>query len=245
MICQAIILAGGLGTRLGKITNTVPKPMLLVNGRPFLEYLVLNLKRYGVKKILFSTGYLAEKISTFFGDGSSYGLEFTYVEEKKALGTGGAIKLSASLLEDEFLVLNGDSLFDIDYRALENILLSSSKSIVAIALNRVDDTKRYGRVVIDGKNVKKYIEKGQDSQSGLINAGVYVMKRKVLDFIPEGSSSLEDNLFSQLVDIGLIIGHEFKGYFVDIGMPVELKNAQFDLPIWSKKNDLFHKKLYN
>ena len=91
MICQAIILAGGLGTRLGRITNTIPKPMLLVNGRPFLEYLVLNLKRYGVKKIVFSTGYLAEKISTFFGDGSSYGLEFTYVDTTDAMAVRSAI----------------------------------------------------------------------------------------------------------------------------------------------------------
>lgn len=218
--------------------------MLLVNGRPFLEYLVLHLKLYGVKNIVFSTGYLSEKISTFFGDGSFYGLEFKYLEEKEALGTGGAIKFSAPSLEDQFLVLNGDSLFDIDYRELDNFLLSSSKSIAAMALKRIDNTKRYGRVIIDIKSVKGYIEKGQESQSGFINAGVYAMKRKVLDFLPEGQSSLEHDLFPKLVDSGLIIGREFQGYFVDIGIPDELKKVQSDLPIWSKKNELFLKKMH-
>ena len=239
MTCQAIILAGGLGTRLGSITKKTPKPMLLVNERPFLDYLVLNLKRYGIKNIVFSTGYLAEKVSTYFGDGSAYGLEFIYLEEKKALGTGGAIKFSSSLLEDQFLVLNGDTLFDIDYRELDNFLLSSSKSIVAMALKRADETNRYGRVMIDGKNIKGYIEKGNKTQSRYINSGVYAMKRKVLEFLSEGGSSLEHDLFPKLVDTRLIIGREFQGYFVDIGLPIELKNAQSDLPIWSEKNKLF------
>ena len=111
MISQAIILAGGLGTRLGEITTKTPKPMVLVNKKPFLEFLVFNLKRHGITKIIFSTGYLSEKISDYFGDGSSYGLNFIYVDENEPLGTGGALKFASSFLDKEFLVLNGDSFF--------------------------------------------------------------------------------------------------------------------------------------
>ena len=240
MIDQAIILAGGLGTRLGKITKETPKPMVLVNNHPFIEYLVENLKRYGIKKIIFSTGYLSHKFSTFFGDGSFYDLEFKYVEETKLLGTGGALKLASPFLDKEFLVLNGDSFFDFNYAELHSLLLSRSDSMVTMALKFKDDTERYGKVVLNGKNVKGYVEKGVGSKQGLINSGVYLMKHDVLDILPDGYSSLEYDLFPRLVNMKLIIGAEFKGYFIDIGIPSELKKAQDDLYEWSEHNGLLN-----
>ena len=242
MISQAIILAGGLGTRLGEITKQVPKPMVLINKNPFLEYLVLNLKRHGIKKIIFSTGYLSEKISEYFGNGDSFGLDFKYVEEISPLGTGGALKLSSSLLDKEFLVLNGDSFFDINYSELGNLLLTSPDAIVAMALKLENNIQRYGKVILNRKHVKGYIEKGLESNPGLINSGVYSMKHEALDILPEGHSSLEHDLFPKLVDLNLIIGSEFKGYFIDIGIPSELKKAQVDLCELSKQNDLFNDK---
>jgi NDP-sugar pyrophosphorylase family protein len=240
VISQAIILAGGLGARLGEITKKTPKPMVLVNKKPFLEYLVFNLKRHGFKQIIFSTGYLSEKISNYFGDGSSYGLNFLYVEEIEPLGTGGAVKFSSSFLDKEFLVLNGDSLFDMNYFKLCAFLLDSPKSIVSMGLKFVNDTKRYGRVILEGNTINGYIEKGTDSTPGLINSGVYAMKKDVLDFLPGGYSSLENDLFPKLVKLNLITGYEFNGYFIDIGLPSELKKAQIELLALSDSNNFFN-----
>ena len=240
MISQAIILVGGLGTRLGKITTKTPKPMVLVNKKPFLEFLVLNLKRHGIKKIIFSTGYLSEKVSSYFGDGSSYGLNFSYVKENEPLGTGGALKFASSVLEKEFLVFNGDSFFDFDYSKLGKLLLTSPSSMVAMALKFEEDARRYGRVVLNEKYVKEYIEKGVGSNPGLINTGVYLMKREALDILPEGFCSLEHDLFPKLVDDSLIVGLQFDGYFIDIGLPIDLKRAQTELPYLSVSNNLFN-----
>jgi NDP-sugar pyrophosphorylase family protein len=242
MIEQAVILAGGLGTRLGEITKNTPKPMVLINKKPFLEFLVCNLKRNGVKQIIFSTGYLAEQISTYFGDGSSYGLDFVYIEESEPLGTGGALKFSSSLLDKIFLVLNGDSFFDFELIELDKILLTSENSLVAMALKFEKNTRRYGRVVLDGQYVKGYLEKGVDSNSGLINAGVYLIKKEALDFLPQGFCSLEYDLFPRIVEGQMIIGMEFSGYFIDIGLPVDLKKAQTELISWSENNNLFNYK---
>lgn len=240
MISQAIILVGGLGTRLGKITTKTPKPMVLVNKKPFLEFLVLNLKRHGIKKIIFSTGYLSEKVSSYFGDGSSYGLNFSYVKENEPLGTGGALKFASSVLEKEFLVFNGDSFFDFDYSKLGKLLLTSPSSMVAMALKFEEDARRYGRVVLNEKYVKEYIEKGVGSNPGLINTGVYLMKHEALDILPEGFCSLEHDLFPKLVDDSLIVGLQFDGYFIDIGLPIDLKRAQTELPYLSVSNNLFN-----
>ena len=239
MINQAIILAGGMGTRLGEITKETPKPMVLVDKKPFLDYLVFNLKRYGFQNIIFSTGYLTEKISNYFGDGSSYGLNFEYIVETEPLGTGGAIKLSSSFLDNEFLVLNGDSLFDFDFRELGKLLLNTPSAMIAMALKFKKDTKRYGQVVLNEQYIRGYIEKGVSSESGLINSGVYLMRHEAIDSLPEGFCSLENDLFPSLVNRSLIVGYEFNGYFIDIGLPHELKRAQTELSAWADSNNLF------
>jgi NDP-sugar pyrophosphorylase family protein len=239
MISQAIILAGGLGTRLGEITKETPKPMVLVDKKPFLEYLIFNLKRHGIKQIIFSTGYLSEKISNYFGDGSSYGLNFLYVEEIEPLGTGGALKFSSSFLDNEFLVLNGDSLFDFDYRLLGKFLFNSPSSMIAMALKFKKDSKRYGQVVLNEQYIKGYVEKGVSSEPGLINSGVYLMRHEAIDSLPEGFCSLESDLFPSLVNSSLMVGFEFNGYFIDIGLPHELERAQTELSSWADSNNLF------
>src|SRR3989338_1997571 len=114
---QTVILAGGRGTRLSPITNMIPKPMVTVKDKPFLEYLLLMLKRNSLEKILLCVGYLGEKIEVYFGDGRRLGMEIKYSYEKEPLGTAGGLKLAENLLEEEFLVLYGDSYLDIDYSA--------------------------------------------------------------------------------------------------------------------------------
>jgi NDP-sugar pyrophosphorylase family protein len=228
MVRQAIILAGGLGTRLGDITKNTPKPMLLVNGKPFLEYLILNLKYYGIYKIVLSTGYLAEKIFNHFGDGSSFGVEITYSEEENLLGTGGAVKLAEPLLDDKFLVLNGDSFFDINYQIISR-LLNTNDALVVMSLRRVNDISRYGKVVLDGNKIKEFSEKNSKKIPGIVNGGVYAMNRNILNFIPEDKSSLEVDIFPKLVNSRMLVGYEFDGYFIDIGLPDDLNKAQYEL----------------
>ncbi len=236
MIDQAIILAGGFGTRLGDLTKQIPKPMLLISGKPFLEYLILHLKCSGIRKIVLSTGYLSEKISNYFGDGSIYGVEIVYSEERESLGTGGAVKLAEPLLDDCFLVLNGDSFFNIEYRNIFQSLFT--KDILAVmSLRRVDDVSRYGQVTMTSGNIiTRFSEKSHNKVSGVVNAGVYAMSNDIFNFIPEGNSSLEVDIFPKIVNSQKLAGHEFDEYFIDIGLPGDLNRAQYELEDLIKTN---------
>lgn len=238
MIEQAVILVGGFGTRLEPATRKISKPMLLVGGKPFLFYLVWNLNRLGVKNILFLTGHCAEHISEYFGDGFLHGIKITYSHETIPLGTAGALKLAAHHLDEQYLVMNGDSLFDINYIEAGDFLCSLPHAIAAIALYQMSDVTRYGQVMIDGTRVNGFCEKEKVSQSGYINSGVYAMNRQVLDFIPEGNFSLEIDLFPQLAREGLLVAKEWDGYFIDIGTPDDFERAQLELPEWMKKKQL-------
>jgi NDP-sugar pyrophosphorylase family protein len=234
MIKQALILAGGFGTRLGKLTKDTPKPMLLVNNRPFVEYLVLNLKKYGVNNIIFSTGYYSKKIINFFGDGSSYGINISYVEELSPLGTGGAVKNAFLNLDSEFMVLNGDSLFDINYKILSDLLIVDKNALVSIALRETEDVSRYGSVLTSGDYVKAFNEKSLNNALGLINGGVYIMKKEVLDSFSDGKSSLEQDWFPKLAGMNKLLGKKVEGYFIDIGVLDDFNRSQTELPIWAK-----------
>ena len=238
MARQAVILAGGLGTRLGELTKATPKSMLLIDGRPFAEYLVRNLKRQGIKKIIFSTGYLADQIVNFFGDGSNYGVNISCIEEPEPLGTGGALRFLAKHLDAEFLVINGDSLFDINYIKLSNLLSKLPTALVAMALLRNLYPSRYGRVICKGKLVTDFSEEGVKNSPTLINGGVYAMKKKVLELLPEDSSSLEKDLFPKIVLNSLLLGQKFDGYFIDIGVPNDFIRIQSELPKWIKKHHI-------
>ena len=234
MTKQALILAGGFGARLGKLTEETPKPMLLVDKKPFVEYLVVNLKKRGIHNIIFSTGYYSKKIINFFGDGAAYGINISFVEERNPLGTGGAVKNAHSYLDSEFLVLNGDSLFDINYKILSGLLRADENALVSIALRETEDVSRYGCVKISGRYVKAFNEKNLNKVSGLINGGVYLMKKEVLDFFNEGKSSLEEDWFPKLADMNKLLGKKIDGYFIDIGILEDFNRSQRELPVWAK-----------
>jgi len=157
VIEQACILAGGLGTRLGELTKKTPKPLLPVAESPFLDYVLWNLKRHGMRRVVLSVGYLAAEFETVLGDGAQLGLNLSYVVEKEPLGTGGGLKLSADMLEEEFLVLNGDTIFDVNY--LELALKLKGENLAAMALRQVDDASRYGRVELVSGQVVDFDEK--------------------------------------------------------------------------------------
>ena len=232
MIKQALILAGGFGTRLGKLTERTPKPMLLVDGKPFVEYLVINLKRYGINHIIFSTGHCSNKIVDFFGDGSAFGINISYIHELTPLGTGGAVKNASKYLDVEFLVINGDSLFDINYQQLTDLLSNDINALAAIALRETEDVSRYGCVKIAGHYVNGFNEKNLKNIPGLINGGIYLMKKEILGFFGEGHSSLEEDWFPKLAQMKKLLGQKFDGYFIDIGVLDDFERSQNELPKW-------------
>lgn len=231
MITEALILAGGIGSRLGTITVHTPKPALKVAGRPFLAYLLWNLKRHGIKRVIISVGYLADRLMEIVGDGSTHGVEIIYVVETERLGTGGGMRIAANHLGNEFLVLNGDTLFDFNYHDLS--LHASTNRLGVIALRRVDDVSRYGSVIIENDKIISFNEKF-GTGTGFISGGVYLLKKAAIELLPEGVSAIEHDLFPQLAKKDQLAGVVYDGYFLDIGLPKTLAVAQIELPAWQQ-----------
>ena len=227
MLNQAVILAGGRGTRLGALTDRLPKPMMPVGDGPFLEQLLWNLRRHGIGKVLLSVGYLAEVVEGHFGDGSRFGLDIEYCLETEPAGTGGALKLALPQLEERFLVLNADTMFDLNYLDLGQLLEHGE---VALALREVADSWRYGSVTVAGDRVTAFVEKATEGGRGLINGGVYAMTQRAVA-AAEGSS-IELDWLPQLASTGKLLGRTYSGFFIDIGLPDVLAKAQLDIPDW-------------
>lgn len=226
---KSLFLAGGLGTRLRGIVNDQPKPMIFVANKPFLEYLILQLKRYGLTDIVLCIGYLGEQIRQYFDDGSRWGVHISYSYENKPLGTGGAIKLAEGFVklvkEDKFLVMNGDSYLDVNLNMLINYHLKMG-ALATMALGEVEDASRYGAVEIsENGEIKSFLEKGQGLRSRLINGGIYVFDRKIFEYIPEGKVSLEKEVFPKLIGQGFY-GMPINGFFIDIGIPEDYERLQ-------------------
>lgn len=225
----AIVLVGGLGTRLGDLAGDLPKPMVEVAGRPFLEHLVRWLARHGVSRVVMATGHRAEAVEAHFGDGRAFGLAIDYSREAAPLGTGGALRQATTLVGGEtFLALNGDSVLAIDPTVLLAELLPGTDA--ALALRRVPDAGRYGAVQLapDG-TLTAFEEKRQGAGPGLINGGIYAFQRGVLDALPaDGPSSLERDLLPGLARMGHLRGRPFDAYFVDIGTPETLTGLRAD-----------------
>lgn len=219
---QALILAGGAGTRLGPVLAGLNKPMAPVAGRPFLEYLLQQLKKHEIEEVTLCVGYKAELIRSYFGMGERWGMRISYSYETDFRGTAGALKLAEGLIHEEnFFVMNGDSLFDIELRALMHYH-RDMKARATLALARVDEAQRYGAVGINQSGqVVSFVEKREDNTGGLINGGVYIFAREVLDFIPGGQPvSLEKEILPRLIGRGLY-GLPLEGYFMDIGVPAD------------------------
>jgi NDP-sugar pyrophosphorylase family protein len=218
---KAIILAGGKGKRLRSIINDIPKPMAPIKGIPFLEYLILQLKKQNIKDLIFSTGYKGSIIKNYFQDGDNWDINIEYSEEDKPLGTGGALRKAGELIDDEhFIVMNGDSFFDIEFKQL--ISFHEDKQAVAtIGLAYVETIERYGYVEIgnDGK-ITKFVEKDNSVSPGYINGGIYILNSELINKIPYGQVSLETEVFPDLINEGLF-GVKFKRFFIDIGKPEE------------------------
>jgi mannose-1-phosphate guanylyltransferase len=228
---QAVILVGGEGTRLRPLTSTVPKPVVPLVDRPFIAYMLEWLRGHGVDDVVMSCGFLASGVRNVLGDGSAYGVRLRYVEEPRPLGTGGAVKYAEELLDERFLMLNGDVLTDLDLSA--QIAQHEDKGArCTLALIGVEDPSAYGLVRLEPDGaVREFLEKPSPDQidTNLISAGAYVLEREILSLIPPGvPCSIEREVFPRLVGDGLY-GYAGAGYWLDIGTPQRYLQATFDI----------------
>ena len=218
----AVVLAGGEGTRLRPLTNDLPKPVLPVANRPFFEYMLDHLRAAGVTRVIMALGYRAEPLIESFGDGSAYGLMIDYVVEDKPLGTSGAVRALLPELKETFLVLNGDCVTEIDIAAMVEQHVER-REYATLAVHSVDDPSRYGVVVIDGIGyVNRFIEKppGPRFPAHTVNSGVYALEPEMFNFIGDGFSMFEKDLFPVALMAGVEIGtFPWDGYFMDMGTP--------------------------
>lgn len=226
---EAIILAGGFGTRLQPVVSHVPKSMAVINGRPFLEYQLDYLIAQGAAKAVLSVGYKHDIIINHFGN-LYKSLELDYAIENEPMGTGGGIRLSFWKIDGpRALILNGDSMFRFDFREMMDFHLKK-RAEVTLALRKLKDTSRYGRVSMGRTGrINGFSEKEKGQGPGFINGGVYIMEKYTL-MEPEfrGKFSIEKDFFGSRYPMLKMFGFEAQGYFLDIGVPEDYKNAQHD-----------------
>ena len=254
---QAILLCGGMGTRLRSVVSDRPKPMADICGKPFLQYLLEMLRDKGITEVIFALGYMGEMIEEYFQDGSAFGLKIAYSYEEEPLGTGGAIRNALpKILEEEVLVLNADTYFPMDYQGLLRFHQENDGDF-SLATRAIEDISRYGAVRRDpagrilawneklgdggqqpGEGSKQPIEGNAQqaasaspkSLSGEINGGIYVMKKSLIAEIPEGKHSLEQDCIPKWLSEGKrIFGLPFHGYFMDIGIPKDYQQFITDV----------------
>lgn len=247
---EAILLCGGLGTRLRSVVSDRPKPMADIAGKPFLHYFVRMLSEKGVERFIFALGYMGEQIEAYFRDGREYGISIAYSYEESPLGTGGAIRNALpKMQEEDVLVLNADTYFDTDYRSLFQEQ-SGKRADMTIASREIEDVSRYGAIVkdTDGR-ILRWNEKQSGSgetmpdsaetlarsgetapKRGEINGGIYVMKKSLIEKIPAGKQSLENDCIPAWLSRSVSI-HALPsdGYFMDIGVPEDYRRFQADV----------------
>ena len=223
---SAIILAGGLGTRLRTVVSDRPKVMGGINGNPFLYYLLDQLVEASMEKVVISTGYMGHVIEKTVG--SSYkSLHVDYSPEEKPLGTAGALKLAGQAVDTELcLVMNGDSYMDFDPGSLL-MAHKQKKAKITLLVKAFDDISRFGTIQMNGENeIVQFMEKGSSTGTGLINAGVYLIKTSAFQKIPDKiPCSLEYDYFPSMIGKG-IYGYETDGRFIDIGTPESYSQAE-------------------
>lgn len=230
MFKEAIILAGGFGTRLSHVLGNVPKPMAPVAGKPFLAYLLDRLAEAGIEHVVLATGHMHEQIESFFREGYTTAgkhIEVTCSNESTPLFTGGAIVKAAQFIRSEnFVVLNGDTLFDIDLHTFHDFHISRHANL-SVALREVPDTARYGAVECISGHILAFREKEQSAGTGCINGGIYAINRTWLmsQELPT-KFSFEKELMQPLAGAEGFCGLRFSDYFIDIGVPEDYYRAQ-------------------
>jgi NDP-sugar pyrophosphorylase family protein len=235
---QSVILAGGAGTRLYPLTLNTPKAMIEINGKPFILYIVEELKKYGIKDFVFCIGYLADKFKDFFGDGSRYGINISYSVEKEFMGTGSALKIAERYLKKDFFVINGDTYLPINYisvyKSFKNsrktglvVLYDNNKKIAKpnIAINEKGIVTAYvKREKLKRGNREILLKKVSTKMCKFIDAGVQIFEKKILDFIPKKRFvALETDIFPKLIMQKELASYIVSQRYYDLGTPERLK----------------------
>lgn len=234
---QCVILVGGLGTRLGAITQQVPKPLVDVGGKPFLAWVVDEIARHGFEEIVLLSGYRAEQFEAMADYIRGLGLRVIHSVEPAPAGTAGALTYARDHLDETFLLMNGDGLFDVNLRDLARPL--PPEAMVRLALRVMPNADRYGTVTLDGDRITAFVEKKATGQPGLINGGLYAMRRSVLDQIGALPCSLEQDIFPGLVAAGQMSGAVYDRPFIDIGIPEALAESQTFVPGVARRGAVF------
>jgi D-glycero-alpha-D-manno-heptose 1-phosphate guanylyltransferase len=228
MSIEAIILAGGLGTRLRSVIHDVPKPMAPVNGKPFLYYLLNYLHSEGIKRVILSVGYKHDVISSFFGSHFK-SMDLVYAIEEQPMGTGGAVKLALSQSSEESVfILNGDTFFPVSLTGLREKHYQLGAEIT-LALKKVENNDRYGSVCLGADLFIESFKEKSASAETLINGGIYLLNKKsFLDNVPGDRFSFEKDYLEKVVSTHCLGGCIFDTYFLDIGVPDSLQKANDD-----------------
>lgn len=229
-IRQAVILAGGKQTRLGEVARDIPQPMQPIAGdRPFLDHLLEMVERHGYQDIVLLAGHLGDRVTEAYDGRRIGGAVVRVLCEPAPLGTGGALTAARAVLDERFLLMNGDVMFDINLRALEQVARQSG-ALATLALCRVPDACHYAQVTEANGRVIEFREQDTNrSEPGTIGGGIYVLKREVLDLIAHLPCSIEQDVFPLLVQRGDIAGACFEGYFLDTGAPEAPETGRRDL----------------
>jgi mannose-1-phosphate guanylyltransferase len=225
---KVLLLAGGLGTRLRPLTHTLPKVMVPVLGRPFLEHVLEGLALQGFDRFVLSVGFLADHVEAHFGDGRRWGYAIEYSREESPLGTGGAVRHALPLLEETFFVANGDTLLQVDLAAML-VLHRREKELVTAATVWVPDRGRYGALHIEAGRIVRFEEKG--AGPGMINGGLYLMDARAMQGVPQGSLSGAFSLEREFLPahLGHIVAFPTRGFFVDMGTHEALQTLDASL----------------
>ena len=234
---QAVFLVGGKGTRLGGLTANTPKPLLeLAPGLRFLDVLIEGAARQGFNDIILLAGHLGEQVVELYDGRTFRGARISVIREPEPAGTGGALRFAADRLAPFFMLANGDSFFDINWRALA--AAPDPAVIGQLALRHVPDTSRYGAVELDGQRINQFVEKKANAGAGLISGGIYLLNRQILDLI-SGPCSIESEIFPALVTRGALQGSRYDGYFLDIGLPDTFAQARLEIPALRRRPAAF------
>jgi len=232
---KAVILAGGLGSRLRPFTQIIPKPLLPIGEKSVLEVQIEHLKEHGFDEIYLATNYKSQYIENFFGDGSQYGVKLEISKEDKPLGTVGPLTLLKDVLTEPFIVMNGDILTAMDYSKLYNFALEN-KSDLVVAIKMFVTPFRFGNIFYEGDYVTK-IEEKADIVTKIL-AGIYVMKPGIFDLIPDNEYFGMDTLINTMLEKNIPVAkYELFEYWLDIGMEEDYKKAQDMYEEYFKKKE--------
>jgi len=224
---KAVLMAGGLGTRLGELTKHTPKPMLKVGEKPILETIIKNFAKYGFTEIIISVNYLSQLIEDYFGDGSDFGVSITYIKEKQRMGTAGALSLIRDQLTEPFFVMNADLLTNINFEHLYDYHLSS-QSIATMCVGKYDFQVPYG--VVNLKNDKILSVDEKPIHKFFVSAGIYMLSPDTLKLIPDGEFFDMPSLFKKIITQGVGIAASFPihEYWLDIGQASDYEKARIE-----------------